>query len=85
MAGDAAPDPVERVAWILRDHRVAYNDPGPGEVCDDDRTAARRVLAALTAEPWHLVTFYPSRNGPAEVQRRYQPDDVAEVDEVYRP
>jgi hypothetical protein len=49
------PDPVEIVAWIMRDHRTAYNEPGPGEVCDDDRTAARRVLAALVAGPWHLV------------------------------
>lgn len=51
----APPDPVEIVAWIMSDHRTAYNDPGPAGVCDDDRIAARRVLAALVAGPWHLV------------------------------
>jgi hypothetical protein len=73
------PDPVEIVAWILSDHRTAYNDPGPAGVCEDDRTAARRVLAALVSGPWHLVTFGPGRDGigahvpTAEIAQEWTP------------
>lgn len=62
MQQDPPPDsadPVEVVAWIMRDHRITYNDPGGPLVDDDDRAAARRALAALVAGPWHLVTYEP--------------------------
>lgn len=83
-AGDAVEihgdDPVERVAWILRDYRNAYNDPGGPGVDDEDRTWALRVLRAVTAAPWSLVTFVDDNAGLP-----YRPADLAEIAEEWTP
>lgn len=54
---DSTPDPVEIVAWVVRDHKVRdRNVTRSGAPDDTDRADARRLLTALVAGPWHLVT-----------------------------